>query len=646
VTRPPGRDGIADPDPAVADTLSSDQGVPTPPEGESRSEKRGPRSIRVGDSLGRYEIGDELGEGGMATVFRARDKELRRDVAVKVLFPHLARRPDIVRRFHREARAAAGLEHANILRIYDVGGAEGDDPPYIVMEMIRGRTLLEEVEQRGAVLAEIVACVGSLLADALAAAHAAGIIHRDIKPANVLIAPGGRLLLADFGVARLETEDSLVTKTGALLGTPAYMSPEQASGDTATAKSDLYSLGATLYQLATGSLPYTGPAARVMAQIATGSLVAPMRKRPAVGPDLSRIIERLMTTEPEQRPASAATVAAELRGLAAAGALGDPTEELAAYFEDPAGFVLSRTPAIVTGIITAARQAMTEAKYPRAMSLADRASALAPGDPQVTQLIETVAEGGRSTRRRRLLAIGALGLAAAGGATALGFNLRGSEHPADARLVAMADGGIALDAPIGSLIDAADEPASDARVIDAPIMRIKIDAGAPVRLRDAAVGGAASTEAGVNLVPVDAAVIVLAPDAPPPAATATIIVTNDVWCDIAIDGVAKGRERGKPIIVDAGHHTVTCTQPGINAWRQEVDVAAGATRTVAGAMLETFDITIDSTGGATIDGLPYSRGSTAKLKAGRHRIKVGGTEKDLSIFAPCKIQENPQLDCY
>src|SRR5689334_25246292 len=117
----------------------------------------------------------------MATVFRARDRELRRDVAVKVLFPHLARRPEIVKRFHREARAAANLEHANILRIYDVGGGTNDDPPYIVMELIRGRTLLEEIEQRGAILAEVVACIGALLADALAAAHAKGIVHRDIK---------------------------------------------------------------------------------------------------------------------------------------------------------------------------------------------------------------------------------------------------------------------------------------------------------------------------------------------------------------------------------------------------------------------------------------------------------------------------------
>ncbi len=646
MTRAPGRDGIADKDPAVADTLSSDQDVSVSSEHSARVGGRAPRSIRPGDTLGRYEIGEELGEGGMATVFRARDKELRRDVAIKVLFPHLARRSDVVRRFHREARAAAGLEHANILRIYDVGGAEGEDPPYIVMEMIRGRTLLAEVEQRGPMLTEIVAGIGSLLAEALAAAHAAGIIHRDIKPANVLIAPGGRLLLADFGVARVETEDSLVTKTGALLGTPAYMSPEQASGDTATARSDLYSLGVTLYQLATGSLPYTGSAAKVMAQIASGALVTPMRKRPAVGPDLSRIIERLMATEPERRPPSAASVVAELRAIAGQGGLGDPTEELAAYFADPDGFVRARTPAIVTTIVAAAQLAIREAKLPRAMSLADRASALDPGDPRVIQLIETVAAGDRATRRRRLLAIGGLGLAVAGGGAVVAFNLRATEAPADAQLVAMADAGIAIDATVVA-IDATEPPAADAALPDAPtpIARIRIDAGMPARLRDAAVTGAVTADASIPTSPADAAVIAVSADASS-SASATIIVDNDVWCDVAIDGVAKGRARGKPIQVEPGHHTVTCTQPGLHEWSKAIDLAAGDTRTVAGAMLGTFDITVGSTGGAIIDGLPYSRGGTARLKAGRHKIRVGGAEKYISISGPCQIRDNPELDCF
>src|ERR1700741_3490194 len=113
------------------------------------------RAVHVGDEVGRYALVEEIGEGGRATVFRARDRELRRDVAVKVLFPHLARRPEIVRRFQREARAAAGLEHPNLLRGYGVGGGGGGEPPYIVMELVRGRTLLQEIELRGAMLSEV-----------------------------------------------------------------------------------------------------------------------------------------------------------------------------------------------------------------------------------------------------------------------------------------------------------------------------------------------------------------------------------------------------------------------------------------------------------------------------------------------------------
>src|SRR6185437_11433907 len=180
-------------------------------------ELRGFKSVEPGAVLDRYVVEEELGAGGMATVYRARDQELRREVAIKVMFPHLAKKRDVVRRFAREARAAAGLEHPHILRVYDVGGGElvGGDPPYIVMELVRGGTSLRETAENGPPLgAELVASIGAVVCDALAVAHARGVIHRDVKPGNVLVAPGGRLLLADFGVARIEDDDSsVVTRT-------------------------------------------------------------------------------------------------------------------------------------------------------------------------------------------------------------------------------------------------------------------------------------------------------------------------------------------------------------------------------------------------------------------------------------------------
>ena len=295
-------------DRAGAELASADTEVPAEPAGgrmaaggdgvEAEAEPvRRPartRAIGPGDELGRYVVGEELGAGGMATVFRARDRELRRDVAIKVLFPHLARKEEVTRRFQREARAAAGLEHANILRVYDVGGAAGDLPPFIVMELVRGGTLRELAEAGPPLPAELVACVGALICEALAVAHAAGIVHRDVKPGNVMFADDGRLLLADFGVAHLDDDDSLVTRTGALLGTPSFMAPEQALGQAVDARSDLYAVGATLYQLATGSMPYTGPTAKIVTEASKGSALPAVRRRPAIGSELSRLIARLM----------------------------------------------------------------------------------------------------------------------------------------------------------------------------------------------------------------------------------------------------------------------------------------------------------------------------------------------------------------
>ena len=631
----------------LADTHASEDASASASASASSSVKR--RNVGAGDSLGRYELVEDVGEGGMATVYRARDKELRRDVAVKVLFPHLARREEVVRRFPREARAAAGLEHANILRVYDVGGGDSDDPPYIVMELIRGHSLLGEIERRGPMLSEVVACIGAVLADALAVAHKAGIIHRDIKPANVMIDGTGRVLLADFGVARLETEDSLVTKTGALLGTPAYMSPEQAAGDTATERSDLYSLGATLYQLATGQLPYTGSPAKVLAQIAQGAYVSAGKRRTEVGPDLSRVIDRLMAVEATARPASAAEVASELRAIASAGGLGDPADELAAYFSAPDAYVKQKTPAIVATLVTAGHAAIKAGKLPRAIALADRASALAPDDPAVAALVSTVTEGGRSSARRKIVAIAGIGVVLAGGATFGVLQLVGGHGThavtvADATLVAaVTDAGIELDAAVA---DPAVASAHDAGIIAVETP----DAG--VRARDAGVVPVRRVDAAVASVLVDAAVMIDAAVqvavAPPDAAVAQtgfIVVKTNAWCDVKIDGTPRGRASTTPLAVDAGTHTVVCEQTGMNtSWTQTVTVAAGKTVIASAPMLKPVNLSFATD--ATVDGTAWRAGQTAPLQAGRHRVEIGGKGAWVTVTRDCQIRATPEIGCY
>jgi serine/threonine-protein kinase len=634
----------------------ADTQAPSPESIESSARVPQRRSVQAGDTLGRYELIEDVGEGGMATVYRARDKELRRDVAVKVMFPHLARRDEVVRRFHREARAAAGLEHANILRVYDVGGGDTSDPPYIVMELVRGLSLLGEIEQRGPMLAEIVACIGAVLADALAVAHKAGIIHRDIKPANILIDSTGRVLLADFGVARLETEDSLVTKTGALLGTPAYMSPEQASGDVATARSDLYSLGATLYQLSTGSLPYAGSPAKVMAQIATGPPITAVRKRATVGPDLSRVIERLMAHDAEARPQRATEVATELRAIAAAAGFGDPADELAAYFADPKAFVATRTPAIVATLVTATKQAIADNKLPRAMALADRASSLAPDDPAVKAVIDTITEGGRASRRRRVAAIAGIGVIVAGGATFGAMQLLGGSPAGspDAAAVAVRDDGSdasAIDA--GQLAMITDDAGATPMIVDAGAVAIS-------RVRDAGVASSVRTrDAAVAFAPIDArrdtadaTTVAITPAATPDAAlkaTGFILVKNDTWCTVTIDNIGKGDTAANhtlgPIEVDAGGHTVKCEQGGMRKeWTRHVDVQPGKTATATGSLLGLVNITLEVD--ATINGTPYRQGQVVAVKAGRVELVVGGRKAFVTVQGPCHVRAGDDVGCY
>jgi hypothetical protein len=445
------------------------------------------------------------------------------------------------------------------------------------------------------------------------------------------------VLLADFGVARLETEDSLVTKTGALLGTPAYMSPEQASGDTATAKSDLYSLGATLYQIATGALPYSGSPAKVMSQIAAGSLVSPVRRRAAVGPDLSRAIEKLMETDPMQRPADATTVAAELRQIAAAGGLGDPTEELAAYFDDPVAFLAKRTPSVVQAVVTAAQRAIDDDKLPRAIALADRATALAPEDPAVKTLVENVTEGGRASRRRRAIAIAGAGTLLAGGVVA-GVMAFGGDRGDGTRVAVAGEAGLPDVVATAPVAEAAIEPVA----VDAPPVAIDAvrAADAAPRIRDARMvgrdAGPVAMTADAALLAIDAAVVPNL-DAPPVAQTGTVIVINDSWCEVLIDGIERGQIlKRKDFVVPAGKHEITCKQNDDAKWMRTVDVPPNGRVTAEGTVLGLVTVSIQVP--VTVDGVAYDRGAQVQLKSKRYQVAGGGVSGFVDITRDCRLR--------
>src|SRR4051812_8466082 len=202
----------------------------------------------------RYELGDEIGRGGMADVYLAHDRLLDRRVAVKVLLREFASDATNVERFRREAQAAARLNHPHIVAVYDWG--EEDDTSFIVMEYVPGQTLSEILQTYGRLGASDAAGMAAEIADALSFAHAHGVVHRDVKPGNVLVTPQGQVKVTDFGIARAETSEPL-TKTGAVLGTATYFSPEQAQGFPLDGRSDVYALGVVLYEMVTGVAPFT-----------------------------------------------------------------------------------------------------------------------------------------------------------------------------------------------------------------------------------------------------------------------------------------------------------------------------------------------------------------------------------------------------
>ena len=203
----------------------------------------------------RYEIIKLLGEGGMSYVYKAIDKQLQREVAIKTLKPTYVEQEKFVERFKREAQTAANLNHPNIVQIFDWGIGE---EPFFVMEYIEGNTLTDIIANKRTISMSDILFIGAQVSSGLQAAHTKGLVHRDIKPGNIMITPEGKVKVTDFGIVSLQNEESDITKTGSILGTASYISPEQAQGKPVSKESDLYSLGTVLYELITGRPPFIG----------------------------------------------------------------------------------------------------------------------------------------------------------------------------------------------------------------------------------------------------------------------------------------------------------------------------------------------------------------------------------------------------
>ena len=348
--------------------------------------------------LDKYELLEEIGHGGMATVYKARDSRLDRHVAIKVLHPHLQKTPEARSRFTREAQSVAKLKHTGILEIYDYSG---DDSPesYIAAELLTGPTLKVFVEEAGEALpAEVAAAFAIQIARALGAAHAAKIVHRDVKPENVLLHENQKLKLTDFGIAQMVDSQSM-TATGQILGSPGHMAPEQVAAGDVDERSDIFSLGTVLYYLATGRLPFQGRNPhQILKRIVDGDFPEPLRVNPAMGGELAGILRRSMSVDPAERQASADAFEAELQRFLLGLDIEDSDALAREFLADAKGTRLRLRENAIRVLLRRGGKAVSAGARSEAMECLDRVLALDEGNEAAMALV------GKLGKERRLFA--------------------------------------------------------------------------------------------------------------------------------------------------------------------------------------------------------------------------------------------------
>ena len=262
-------------------------------------------NLQAGQMLGPYRIISQIGQGGMATVYKAYQPSMDRNVAIKVLPSQLAQSPEFAKRFQQEARTIARLEHAHILPVFDYG--ESDGITYFVMRYLEAGTLKDRMEAGRPLPLQEIDRIFTQLSDALGYAHSHGVVHRDLKPANALIDSQGDLFLTDFGIAKiLESASPRLTQTDAIMGTPAYISPEQAQAQTVDQRSDIYSFGIILYEMVTGRVPFVAdtPLAVILKHL-SDPLPLPSTIRSDIPEGIEKVILKALAKNPDDRFASA-----------------------------------------------------------------------------------------------------------------------------------------------------------------------------------------------------------------------------------------------------------------------------------------------------------------------------------------------------
>lgn len=533
----------------------------------------------IGTRLDKYDLLEKIGEGGMATVYRAAHATLKREVAVKVLHPHLSSALKNRQRFAREARTIEALHHDGILRIFDYSG-EDAELCYIVTELIRGDTLKAFLQHRGLLPSELVALMAIKIAQGLAFAHAAGVVHRDIKPENVMIREDGVIKLMDFGIARF-VEESAITMTGSLIGSPAYMSPEQVLERTPDTRSDIFSLGAMLFKLVTGSLAFPGSNPSViLKKVIEGDHANILDLQPTVAPQLARLIDEMLSPSPEDRPGDAQEIVVRLQQFLEEMAISEsnPDWGLNRYTSDPEDYEDRLTQHLSHHLLTHGKAALESGHHSTARGDFNRLLAIEPDHPEVLEFIAdlSVAGQGQPLHQRVLRWAGLAILIAA--IPGIWFWARSPQNletpPSEASIPAAIVSNIS--APTASHIETEPVIEADPLASEKPAPQL----AAPPAPEIVA---APHIQRHIQVLPL-----------PPETETEEVEATpanigilhiglskkaRGVWADVFVDGQSKGRTRGgsAPIRLEItpGAHVLKVTNDYALAFERQFELEAG-----------------------------------------------------------------------
>ncbi len=522
----------------------------------------------IGNVVEKYEVIQKVGEGGMATVYRGRHTTLGREVAIKVLHPHLSSSPRNRQRFAREARAIEHLQHENILRIFDYSGAD-TERCYIVTEFVDGVTLQQILDERGRFPSEVAAQLGIKLAEALGYAHSIGIIHRDLKLENVMLRRDGTLKLMDFGIARFLDEVNL-TVTGALIGSPAYMSPEQAMERVLDSRSDLFSLGTLLFHLVTGQLPFAGSnPSIVLRNVIEGRRPGLLELAPDASSDLGDLVENLMQAEPDDRPQTAEEVAERLRGALESVGIGDENISWSPerWLQAPSDYEERLRAHMGQTLLERGKDALMQGDHITALRLLNRLLSIEPSNEEVLLLLRGMHSEPASSRRWPKVLPLALALLFAVIALAVSVWPKGPVGDPQADLQ-----------PVVTPIAEGDD---DIDVESVPDDTQPIVVAAAPRPETPTDGRTGSRTKRPSPPPVPASPPTPAPEAATGESSTIIVTVPGSWGDIYIDGRSYGRTgQAGEIRVSPGTHTLRISNDHALPHQQSFTVEPGERRVI------------------------------------------------------------------